>query len=85
MENQEKLAAVGTQDKGQRYTKQKHNTICVEHHYAQTCTNNVNKTCVFLLTTRGKDEPNIVFMRTSQHETQNVITHNRTIQKKLRR
>jgi len=53
MENQEKVAAVGTQDKGQQYTKQKHNTICVEHHYAQTCTNNVNKTCVFLLTIKG--------------------------------
>ena len=85
MENQEKLAAVGTQDKGQRYTKQKHNTICVGHHYAQTSTNNVNKTCVLLLTTSGKDDPNIVFMRTSQHETQNVITHNRTIQTKIRR
>jgi hypothetical protein len=24
--------------------KQKHNTICVGHHYAQTNTNNVNKT-----------------------------------------
>ena len=29
----------------QRKTKQKQlNTICVEHHYAQTNTNNVNKT-----------------------------------------
>ena len=26
-----------------RKTKQKHNTICVGHHYAQTNTNNVNK------------------------------------------
>jgi len=26
-----------------RKTKQKHNTICVEHHYTQTNTNNVNK------------------------------------------
>ena len=25
-------------------TKQKHHTICVEHHYMQTNTNNVNKT-----------------------------------------
>jgi hypothetical protein len=32
-----------------RRTKQKHNTICVGHHYTQTNTNNVNKT------TRGKD------------------------------
>ena len=29
----------------QRQTKQKHNTICVGHHYMQTNTNNVNKTC----------------------------------------
>ena len=26
-----------------RQAKQKHNTICVEHHYAQRNTNNVNK------------------------------------------
>jgi hypothetical protein len=43
-----------------RKTKQKHNTICVGHHYTQTKTNYVNKTCV-LQTTGGKDEPNIVF------------------------
>jgi hypothetical protein len=30
---------------------------------------------------RGKDEPNMVFMRTSQHGTQNVKTHNKTTQK----
>ena len=56
--------------------KQKHNTICVGHHYTQTNTNNVNKTRVLLQTTGGKDEPNIVFMqkslRTSQHGTQNM-------------
>ena len=27
-----------------RKTKQKHNTICVGHHYTQTNTNNLNKT-----------------------------------------
>ena len=27
-----------------RKTKQKHNAICVGHHYTQTDTNNVNKT-----------------------------------------
>ena len=27
-----------------RKTKQKHNAICVGHHYTQTNTNNVNKT-----------------------------------------
>ena len=36
----EKLVAQSTQDE----EKQKHNIICVEHHYAQTNTNNVNKT-----------------------------------------
>ena len=44
-------------------TKQNHNTIWVEHHYAQTNTNNVNKTCALLQTNGGKDEPNIVVMR----------------------
>ena len=29
-----------------RQTKQKHNTICVGHHYRQANTNNVNKTSV---------------------------------------
>ena len=37
-DNPEKLAT------RQRQTKQKHNTICVGHHYTQTNTNNVNKT-----------------------------------------
>ena len=48
-----------------RKTKQKHNTICVGHHYAQTNTNNVNKTWALLQTTGGKDEPNIVVMQKS--------------------
>jgi len=39
-----------------RKTKQKHNTICVGHHYTQTNTNNVNKTWVLLQTTGGKDD-----------------------------
>ena len=43
----------------------KNNTICVGHHYAQTNTNKVNKTCSLLQTTGGKEEPNIVFMRKS--------------------
>ena len=47
----------------------------------QTNTNNVNETWALLHTTGGKDEPNIVFMQTSQHDTQNVMTHNRTTQK----
>ena len=48
-----------------RKTKQKYNTISFGHHYAQTSTNNVYKTCTLLQTTGGKDKPNIVFMRTS--------------------
>ena len=43
-----------------RKTKQRHNTICVGHHYAQANTNNVNKTNNL----RWK-HPNIVFMRKS--------------------
>ena len=68
-----------------RKTKQKHNTICVGHQYTQANINKVNKSCALLQTTGGKDEPNIVIMRkslrTSQHGTQNVKTHNRTTQK----
>ena len=48
-----------------RKTNQIHNTICVGHHYAQAKTNNVNKTCVLLQTTGGKDEPNIAFLQKS--------------------
>ena len=59
-DNPEKLA---TQDYVQRKTKQKHNTICVGHHYAQTNRNNVYKTCVLLQTTGGKDELNIVMRK----------------------
>ena len=47
----EKLAAQGTQDEEEQKT-----------HYMQTYTNNVNKTRAVQQTTRGKDEPNIVFM-----------------------
>ena len=64
-------------------TKQKHkktNTMCVGHYYPQTNTDNVNKTWALLQTTGGKDEPTIVFMRKSQHGTQNVKTHNRRTQ-----
>ena len=38
MKNPEKLATCGTQE------EEKHNTICVGHHYAQANTNHVNKT-----------------------------------------
>jgi hypothetical protein len=40
MNNPEKLA---TQDTRRRQTKQKHNTLCVGHHYAQTNTTKVKK------------------------------------------
>ena len=43
----------------------KKNTICGAHHYKQTHTHNVNRTCELLETTGGKDEPNIVFMQKS--------------------
>ena len=54
-----------TDNKGhtrRRRAKQKHNTICVEHHYAQTNTSNVNGAKALLQRTGGKEEPNIVFM-----------------------
>ena len=47
-----------------RQTKQKHNTICVGHHYTQINTNNVNKTWALIQTTGGEDEPNIVYWYT---------------------
>ena len=57
-DNPEKLATQGTQD-GE---KRKNTTQYV---LDQTNTNHVNKTCTLLQTTGGKDEPNIVLMRTS--------------------
>jgi hypothetical protein len=60
--------------------------MCVGHHYPQANAINVNKTWTLLQTTGGKDEPNIVCIRKSQHRTQNVKTHNRRTQhtKKMR-
>jgi hypothetical protein len=45
----------------------KHNVIKTWglYHYGQTNTNNVNKTWGLLQTPRGKNEPNIVFIRKS--------------------
>jgi hypothetical protein len=59
----------------ERKSKQKNNTICVGHHYAQTKTDNVNKT----RTTGGKDEPNIVFIRTSQRTSQHGALEGLTV------
>ena len=55
MENPERQATLGIQD------GEKHNTICVGHHYTQTSKNDVDKTWTSLQTTGGKDEPNTVF------------------------
>ena len=54
-----------------RISKQKHNTICLGQHYAQTNTNNGYKTCSVLQTTGGTDEPNIVLFgnRNGHHNT----------------
>jgi hypothetical protein len=40
-----------------------HNTKKNATKYTQTNTNNINKTCIILPTTRDKDELNIVFMQ----------------------
>jgi hypothetical protein len=83
MDNPYKLAAQVTQHKEYKPNRnnKKSNTMCVGNHYQKANTNNVNKTWALLQTTGGKDEPNIVCMRKSEHGTQNVKTYNRTIQK----
>ena len=43
MDYPKKLTTLGTQDTRRRQAKQKHNTICVGHHYAKAKTNNVKK------------------------------------------
>jgi len=53
------LVTQGTQD------EEKHNTICLGHHYRQTNTNNANATWALLHTPGGNNEPNIAFMRKS--------------------
>jgi len=44
MDNPEKMATLGTQDKDEDTQSKKHNTMCVGHRYVQTNTNNVHKT-----------------------------------------
>ena len=65
MDNPVKLAKQRTQN---QENQKKNNTICVGHHYAQTKTDNVNKT----QTTGGKDKPNIFFFghRNGHHDTE---------------
>ena len=46
-----------TRKNKQKQKQNKNNTICVEHHYTQANTNNVNKSCSLLQTTGGEDEP----------------------------
>jgi hypothetical protein len=72
---------------GHTRRRKKTQNHCGGHHYTQTNTNNVNKKRALLQTTNGKYETIIFAMwkswLTSQHWTQNVKTHNRTMQKKI--
>ena len=54
MDNTENLATLGTQDPRRKQTKQKHNTTCVGHRYAQASTHNVNTTWALIQTTGAK-------------------------------
>jgi hypothetical protein len=58
MDNPEKLATLGTQEKEKQ--NKKHHTICVGYHYMQSNINKVNKTRVLLQTTGGKEVTTIV-------------------------
>ena len=74
MDNSERLATQGT------HFEEKHNTICVGHHYIQTNTNNINKTWAPIQTTGGKDEPNNLFYFVeivADIKTRNVNTFDR--------
>jgi len=64
------MATQGTQDNEK--TKQKHNTICTRHHYAQTNTYNVNKTWPLPQTTGMEVKSN----RTSPLSGNNNGRHN---------
>ena len=63
MDNPEKLATQNTQD------AEKHNTICVGHHYTQTKTNNVNKGL------KGIAIKNVIYSNTRISYQGNVRTH----------
>jgi len=72
MDNPEKLATLGTQETRRRQTTQRQNTIWGRHHYTQTNTKNVNKTCALPQTTRG-----LCGNRNGHHNTElhQYITH----------
>ena len=59
-----------------RKTKQKHNTICVGHHYTQNNTNNVHKRRLLLQTTGSIGEPNIVFILMDKNDGITTEIHN---------
>ena len=60
-----------TQDEDKKKQNKKTHTICVGLHYAQTNTNNVDKTWAIVQTTVGKDKQNIVLCgnRNGHHKT----------------
>ena len=70
-DNLEKLTICGTQDQ----EEQSNNTTqSVGHQCAETNTNNVNKILALLLTTGGKDEPNIISCRNRDGHHKSELT-----------
>ena len=59
----EKLATLGTQD--QETQNKKNSTIFVGHHYVQTNTNNVNKTCALLQTNTNNVNKTCALLQTN--------------------
>ena len=79
MYNLDKLATRYTR---RRKTKQKHNTICVGHHYAQLSINNVNKTCWPSKNWRKRRTEHCFYAEfETDITTRNLNTHNWTTQK----
>jgi len=78
MDNPEKLATMCTPDTGRIQTKQKTHhmyNMCWTPRYANKHNNVlVNKSCVPLRTTGGKDEPNIIFLAKLKHNMFRVNT-----------
>ena len=65
MDNPEKEATYSTQDEEKQSKNMTQYILDTTTLYIQTTTYNVNKTWSPLQTTGRKDEPNIMFMRTS--------------------